>query len=218
LNTKLDILVNNAGVMHETFQLTPRDKVESHFAISHLGHFVFTNTVLPTIRAAGKGARIVNVTSWAHNHTPKEGIIFDPKRMNRPKGTNWMERYGQSKLANVLFTHGLQKRVGDDIFVNTCHPGIVKSDLGRTALHGTMFGIMCMILNPIMEQPVEYGALTQLYLATSPEIEAKGVRGEYYFPCARQSIDLMNPKAKDDQLVERLWIYSEELVKEKMAA
>jgi retinol dehydrogenase-12 len=75
-----------------------------------------------------------------------------------------------------------------------------------------------MILNPIMEQPVEYGALTQLYLATSPEIEAKGVRGEYYFPCTRRSMDLMNPKAKDDQLVERLWTYSEELVKEKMAA
>lgn len=211
----MDILVNNAGVLDAKFNLTPRDKIESHFAVNHLGHFVFTTTILPSLQ---KGARIVNVSSYAQS-VPKapNPILFD--KINDPQATtSWMERYGHSKLANVLFTRSLQSRLGSEYYVNCCHPGQIHTELNRTVTQDGITGWVIRLLMMLLDQPVQIGALTQLYLATSPEVEEKKIQGEYYSPIARRSMDLINPLALNEDLAEELWNYSQRVVDEKISS
>jgi NAD(P)-dependent dehydrogenase (short-subunit alcohol dehydrogenase family) len=211
----VDILVNNAGVLDAKFNLTPRDKIESHFAINHLGHFVFTTTILPCLQ---KGARIVNVTSYAQtNPKAPNPILFDRINDERAMG-GWMERYGHSKLANVLFTRSLQSRLGSEYYVNCCHPGQVGTELNRTVTQDGILGYVIRFLMLLLDQPVEIGALTQLYLATSPEVVEKKIQGEYYVSIARRSMDSVNPVALNEDLAEELWNYSQRVVDEKVAS
>jgi len=212
---KVDILVNNAGVLDAEFTLTPRDRIESHFAINHLGHFVFTNTLLPALQ---KGARIVNVTSYAQiNAKPPTPILFD-KINEKDAFGDWLARYSQSKLANVLFTRSLQSRLGPEYYVNCCHPGQVGTELNRTVTQSGIQGYIIRLLMLLFDQPAEVGALTQLYLATGPEVVEKDIHGEYFVSIARRSMDFINPVALDEHLAEELWTFSQRLVDEKLAA
>ena len=127
----IDILINNAGVMACPYSKT-EDGFEMQFGVNHLGHFLLTNLILDRLKES-PAARIVNVSSTAHRRT--EGINFDD--LNSEKSYNSFVAYGQSKLANILFTRSLAKRlVGTSVIANCLHPGVIRTELGRHIFSG----------------------------------------------------------------------------------
>ncbi|CAG8764898.1 20364_t:CDS:2, partial [Dentiscutata erythropus] len=115
----LHILVNNAGIMATPFATTI-DGIQDQFGTNHIGHFVFTLLLLPTIKASAP-SRIVSVSGRAHERAPPAGIEFE--KLNDPEAHTPFQRYGQSKLANILFTLELNKRLsGTNIYCNCLHP------------------------------------------------------------------------------------------------
>ncbi|GJQ13095.1 hypothetical protein GpartN1_g4886.t1 [Galdieria partita] len=210
----LNLLINNAGVFATKFELT-KDGHEIHFGVNHLGHFLLTNLLLQRLRES-QPSRIVVVSSMAHQHTFREGILFDDKKRNAP-WKNIVERlhaYGQSKLANLLFAKELAKRLQKtQVYVNALHPGVIRSELFRSENPFLLLPIMAFARN------TENGALTSLYVATSPDIEEKNVRGAYFKPSAtlpapyvRPAICTPSAKARDAKLATNLWELSEKLV------
>jgi NAD(P)-dependent dehydrogenase (short-subunit alcohol dehydrogenase family) len=199
---RLDVLVNNAGLV-----LTERaetiDGYEATFAINHLGPFLLTNLLLDRMTASVP-SRIVNVSSTAHN-AARKGLPFDD--LQTTHGYRGMRVYGQSKLANILFTLELSRRFADKgLTANSLHPGTVRTGYGGDGdAHGFLaFGIK--IASPFFLSPAK-GARTSVYLASSPEVE--GVTGEYFVKCKPR-----NPRrwAQDPEAARHLWEVSEELV------
>ncbi|CAG8569159.1 10890_t:CDS:2, partial [Scutellospora calospora] len=196
----LHILINNAGIMATAFELT-QDGIQDQFGVNHIGHFLFTILLLPTIKASAP-SRIINVSSIAHRVTPPAGIEFD--KLNDPNAHTTFQRYGQAKLANILFTIELNKRLSGtdtELYRN------ISSNWGSWIKPFVSIGTFFM-LSP------EDGALTQLYCATSPEIEEKNYRGKYFIPFAKLSETTV--QGKDEELAKKLWDFSENLVKEKL--
>ena len=197
----LDVLINNAGVLTIKRQET-QDGFEMQLGVNHLGHFLLTNLLLDAILNADAG-RIVNVSSGGH----KWGTFYEEDPHMR-KSYNVMKGYGQSKLANILFTKELALRLQDtDVLVNTLHPGAVATSLGvdrKTGFGKTIY----KLLTPVFQTPTE-GAATAIFLATSPDIE--GVSGEYFY---KRKIHKVSDAANDRQLGERLWAWSENEVKQ----
>lgn len=186
----LDLLVNNAGFISLDRQLTD-EGVERQFGINHLGHFLLTHLLLPYIK---NGSRIVVVASGGH----KAGkIYFDD--INLTKGFNVIKAYGQSKLANVLFTRDMAERLkARNITVNCCHPGAVATNMGvsrETGFGKTITGI----LKPFFQTPAE-GARTAIFLATDESV--KDVTGEYFYRC---KIAKSSKRSKDMNLAHRLY-------------
>ncbi|EME27370.1 protochlorophyllide reductase [Galdieria sulphuraria] len=212
--SSLNLLINNAGVLATKFELT-KDGHEIHFGVNHLGHFLLTNLLLSRLRESHP-SRIVVVSSVAHQHTFREGILFDDKKRNAP-WKNIVERlhaYGQSKLANLLFAKELARRLEKtQVYVNALHPGVIRSELFRSENPFLLFPIMAFA------RTTENGALTSLYVATSPDIEEKNIRGAYFKPSAtlpapfiRPAICTPSSKARDAKLATSLWELSERLV------
>ena len=194
---RLDILVNNAGFISLDRQET-KEGLERQFGINHIGHFLLTTSLLDVM---GNGSRIVNVASGAH----KTGKIhFDD--INLHKGFNVIKAYSQSKLANVLFTRELARRVADrGITVNCCHPGAVATNIGidrETGFGKTVTGL----LKPFFQTPEE-GARTAIFLATDESV--KDITGEYFYKC---KITKSSKRSKDMELAKKLFEFSEELV------
>lgn len=194
---KLDILVNNAGFISLDRQET-REGVERQFGINHLGHFLLTTELMELM---GEGARIVVVASGAH----KAGKIhFDD--INLTRGYNVVKAYGQSKLANVLFTRELARRLRDrGITVNCCHPGAVATNMGvnrETGFGKTITGL----LRPFFQTPAE-GARTAVFLATDESV--KEITGEYFYKC---KIAKSSKRSHDMEAAARLWELSERMV------
>ena len=128
-----------------------------------------------------------------------------------------VSRYGRSKLANVLFGKALARRLADtQVYVNIVHPGFVATELQRhnKDLFGSAVLMILGAMTTVMAMTPEVGALTQLYVATSPEIVNKDIRGRYFVPIANE----IQPSAyaQDEALQEKLWAFSETLVKEKV--
>ncbi|CAG8791349.1 23919_t:CDS:2, partial [Dentiscutata erythropus] len=149
------------------------DEIQEEFGVNHTGHFLLTKLLLPKIKAS-QPARIVNVSSRGHRRAA--GIEFE--KLNDPNALDSMQRYVQSKLANILFTNELNKRYleGEQVYVNSLHPGLVDTNMLRmndVSLPETM---LSSSISP------EEGAITTLYCATSPEIEEKNYRGKYFDP------------------------------------
>ena len=193
---RLDILVNNAGFISLDRQET-KEGIERQFGINHLGHFLLTMELLDLM---GEGSRIVNVASGAH----KTGKIhFDD--INLHHGFNVVKAYSQSKLANVLFTRELARRVKDrGITVNCCHPGAVATNIGIDRETG--FGkTVTSILKPFFLTP-EQGAKTAIFLATDESV--KDISGEYFYKCR---IAASSKRSKDPELAKRLFEFSNEL-------
>jgi retinol dehydrogenase-12 len=190
---RLDVLVNNAGGIFTERQLTV-DGIERTWALNHLAYFVLTLELLDLLEASR--GRIVNVSSNMH----KAGHIdFDD--LQADKGYSAMRRYGESKLANVLFTNALARRLaGTGVTVNSVHPGAVATGFGRN--NPGLFAAAIKIAAPFMLTPAK-GARTSIYLASSPEVA--GVTGKYFAKCkpARENRD-----ALDEKLQERLWAIS----------
>ncbi len=199
---RLDVLVNNAGLV-----LTERaetvDGFEATFATNHLGPFLLTNLLLDRIRASGP-SRIVNVASTAHA-SARKGIPFDD--LQSEKHYRAMRVYGQSKLANILFTLELARRLdGSGVTANSLHPGTVRTGYGADGDTKGLLGVGIKIGSPFFLSPAQ-GARTSVYLASSPEVA--GVSGEYFVKCKPRQ---PKPWARDPEAARRLWAVSEELV------
>ncbi|CAG8606903.1 5154_t:CDS:2 [Dentiscutata erythropus] len=211
-NLPLHILVNNAGIMATPFAKTV-DGIQDQFGVNHIGHFVFTLLLLPTIKASAP-SRIVNVSSHAHERAPPAGIEFE--KLNDPEAHTSFQRYNQSKIANILFTLELNKRLsGTNVYCNSLHPGVIKTELTRGVVTDWGYWIkpILSVVSLFFLTPDD-GALTQLYCATSPEIEEKNLRGKYFVPFGEVGEPIT--QAKDEELAKKLWDFSENFVKEKL--
>ncbi|KAF8936336.1 hypothetical protein EDD21DRAFT_212205 [Dissophora ornata] len=203
----LHILICSGGIKNREFELT-EDGYESHFGINHLGHFVFTTALLERIRESAP-ARIVILTSMAHEIPPSNKAI-DFKSLRDPKAQqHTLRRYGQSKLANVLFGKALARRLRNDrVYVNMAHPGCVDSQIRKMVLksdnrHFHEFSRLWLQLAYTDKD----AALTLLYCATSPEIVERDMRGRYFIPIANELRP--NPISESVDLQEELWAYSD---------
>ena len=196
----LDILVNNAGgVFSERTETV--DGYELTFALNHLAYFLLTNLLLDTLKANAP-ARIINVASEVHE---RGTINFDDLHHKKRYGVAGFSVYAQSKLANVLFTYELARRLqGTSVTVNAMAPGNVASGFGHNN-KGIMNFIATLI--HLRARTPEQGAETILYLATSDEVE--GVSGKYFQD--NQAVQ-SSPESYDDDIALRLWNESLRLV------
>lgn len=210
---EISILINNAGVMFTPEGRTV-DGFETQFGTNHLGHFVFTSYLVPSLRA-GAPSRVVNLSSAGHGFS--DILWDDPNYETRPYDK--FEAYGQSKTANVLFTVGLDTRhAAAGVRANAVHPGMIMTDLARHMGEGDMeeLGARASKRDAAGNggglprfKTIEQGAATSVFAAVSPSLE--GVGGRYlddadFGEAASWAID---PEAAD-----RLWAMSETLVGE----
>lgn len=188
----LHVLVNNAGVVN-TQHTTTVDGIETVFAVNHLAYFLLTHLLLDRLCAAPR-ARIVNVASEAHKFASRIELD-DVGHQGRYKP---MRVYGHSKLANLLFTAELARRLaGTRVTANACHPGAVATQLGQN--NGPLARLAIALVRPFFRSP-ERGAATSIYLASSPAVE--GLSGRYFMDC-REAMPA--PQARDDEAAKRLW-------------
>ncbi|KAH9973112.1 NAD-P-binding protein [Lactifluus volemus] len=206
--SQLHILVNNAGVMTTPMEDTTVQNYDMQFGTNVIGHWLFTILLLPALFAATDAslthekARIVTVSSSAHYFT--NGLDFDAfaDGPQRKKYSPW-DLYHKSKLGNVVVARELARRYGDKVVSTSVNPGNIRTDLQRNMPRWQFF-----ILNWVL-YPVSYGALTQLYCATSPT--AGDANGGFFIPWARQGKP--NKVVEDLQLGEKLWKWLEEETK-----
>jgi NAD(P)-dependent dehydrogenase (short-subunit alcohol dehydrogenase family) len=194
---RLDVLVNNAGALFATRQFSI-DGIEMTFALNHLGYFLLTHLLLDTLRGSAP-ARIVNVSSDAHR---RGHMDFGDLQGQRRYG-GW-RAYAQSKLANVLFTYELARRLeGSGVTVNALHPGFVATRFGNNNR-----GLMALALRLLKLTAIspEDGAQTIIYLATAPAVE--GVSGRYF---VKQKAVQSSQESYDRHAAQRLWHISTEL-------
>ena len=199
---RLHALVNNAGGIFIWRQASV-DGIEMTFALNHLNYFLLTNLLLDALKASAP-ARIINVSSRAHLRAP---LNFDALQSRR--GYNGIRVYGQTKLANLLFTYELARRLeGTGVTANALHPGLVATNFGanNARLGGRYLGRLYRRLFRVIAISAEEGAQSSLYLATSPEVA--GVTGKYFV--RRQAVP-SSEASYDRAAASRLWQVSEEL-------
>jgi NAD(P)-dependent dehydrogenase (short-subunit alcohol dehydrogenase family) len=196
-HARLDVLLNNAGALFHPRRESV-DGIEMTFALNHLGYFLLTNLLLDVLKASAP-SRIVNVSSAAHR---RANLDFDD--LQRKRGYFSFGAYSASKLANLLFTYELARRLhGTGVTVNALHPGLVAS---RFAVNnGWLGGVLRGLIWAFGISP-EQGARTLMYLASSPEVE--GVTGEYF---QNEKIVKSSPASHDEAAARRLWEISETL-------
>ena len=196
---RLDVLVNNVGGYWATRHTTV-DGLEHTFAVNHLAPFLLTNLLLDRLRASAP-ARVVTVSSGAQ----AMGTL-DFGDLQGEQDYSGQRAYNQSKLANVMFTYELARRLaGSGVTANVLHPGVVRTDFGREDSKGWM-RLMLPVVRPFMKNP-ERGAATSIYLASSAEVE--GVTGRYF---ANGKPTASSKASQDGAAVARLWDVSAELV------
>lgn len=194
----IDVLINNAGVTRLERGLTP-DGFETTFAVNHLAPFLLTGLLLPALLRAAPGARVVNVSSEAHRWGP-----LDLEDLRSERGYSGLKVYGRSKVANLLFTRELARRLdGHGVTVNALHPGAVATRLGRG--NGALYDLIQSVASLFLRSPAR-GAETSLYVATAPELD--GVSGRYFDDKKERA---PAPFAIDDDAARRLWALSEAL-------
>ncbi|XP_043404044.1 retinol dehydrogenase 12 isoform X1 [Chelonia mydas] len=220
---ELHILINNAGVMLCPYSKTA-DGFEIHLGVNHLGHFLLTFLLLECLKQSAP-ARIVNVSSLAHH-----GGRIRFHDLQGEKCYNWGLAYCHSKLANVLFTRELARRLqGTGVTANSLHPGSVNSRLGR---HSILLTLLWKTFSFFLKTPRE-GAQTSVYCAVAEELES--VTGQYFSPPTPSAVSLENclqatgssdnhaeeldcrpayvsPQGRNDELAKKLWNVSCELL------
>jgi NAD(P)-dependent dehydrogenase (short-subunit alcohol dehydrogenase family) len=198
-HARLDVLVNNAGVFVPKRRITV-DGLEETFAVNHLAYFLLTQQLLDLLKSSAP-ARVVNVSSDAHAHAR---MLWDDLQFANCRYSGWRS-YAQSKLANLLFTYELARRLErSGVTANALHPGVVASGFGHT-YPGPM-GIVLALARFFMLTP-EQGAKTSIYLASSEAVA--GVNGGYFSGCKQtRSSKVSHCEASQ----RKLWALSEELV------
>lgn len=200
---RLDLLINNAGIMFTPYGKT-KQGFEQQFGVNHLGHFALTGLLLDKLNETS-GARIVTVSSSTH----RRGVMrFDDLSFERDYAP--VDAYAQSKLANLLFTYELQRRLsaaGQSTLAVAAHPGWTRSNLARHSSAGMQQ------IDRIFGQTTKMGALPTLYAATAPDVQC----GEYFgpgsfwemrgYPKKVQS----NERSHDEAAAQQLWAVSEQL-------
>ncbi|XP_014271722.1 retinol dehydrogenase 13 [Halyomorpha halys] len=196
---RLHILINNAGVMRCP-PLKTKEGIEMQFGVNHIGHFLLTMMLLDVLKKSAP-SRIINVSSIAHFR----GRI-NKEDLNSERNYDGGTAYAQSKLANILFTNELARKLeGTGVTVNSVHPGIVETEITR---HMSFFNstISSLFLKPIirifLKNPIQ-GAQTTLYAALSPDLE--GVTGKYFSNCMETKT---SQEARDESLARWLWAVS----------
>ncbi|KAI1715795.1 short chain dehydrogenase domain-containing protein [Ditylenchus destructor] len=199
---KLDILINNAGVMfHPKFEKT-MDGNELTWQSNYLGHFLLTELLLPKLEKCPDGGRIVNVSSEFHKKadTVDMDVCNDKKKFDR-----WIKTYARSKLANVMHAVALTKRIrakdsASKISVNSCHPGVVNTDLVPIPLYRNVIKKIFLPLIWFIMKTEQDGAQTPLYLALSKKVN--GISGKYF---SESELASAHSSAEDENACEVLY-------------
>ncbi len=195
---RLDVLVNNVGGFWAHRHVTA-DDLEHTFAVNHLAPFLLTNLLLVRLTASAP-ARVVTVASGAH---ARGRIDFDDLQGER--SYSGQRAYSQSKLANVMFTYELARRMeGTGVTATALHPGVVRTGFGAED-QAAYFAVLARVARPFMKTQVQ-GAATTIYLAASPEVE--GITGRYY---ANRKPKTSSKASYDTAAAARLWQASAEL-------
>ncbi len=203
---RLDVLVNNAGAYFAKREESS-EGIEMTWALNHLNYFLLTDLLLEVLKASAP-ARIVNVSSGAHAMV--KGINFDDVEFKQ--GYSGWTAYGHSKLANVMFTYELARRLaGTQVTANVLHPGVVATGFGHN--NGGLMRTGMSVFQKIAARRPEQGAETSVYLASSPEVE--GVTGKY-FDDKRETRS--SDASYNAQAQQRLWELSESMVRAKVAS
>jgi len=201
---RLDVLVNNAGGYFYQRQET-EDGIELTFALNHLAYFMLTGLLIDRLIATGQqtgDARIVSVASEAHRYK-RDNIPFDD--LQTRDNYNAMKAYSLSKIANIMFTYELARRLENHpVTANVLHPGFVRTGFTRNA-HGFSQRVFGFIAKFVAASP-EDGAKTSIYLATSDEV--RGVSGKYF---AKTNLTDSNDVSLDTEAQQRLWDISLQL-------
>lgn len=195
--SSLHVLINNAGVIPPRRQVTV-DGLEMQFAVNHLAYFLLTDLLLPQLKA-GSPSRIINVSSGAHAHTGLDFEDLQAQRSYQPKSV-----YSRSKLANILFTYELARRLaGSGVTANCLNPGVVA-----TRMLADYMGVPAAepALARTFGATVEEGAETSIYLASSPEVQS--VTGKYF---ERSRPVASSRESHDEAVARRLWEVSAQL-------
>src|SRR5271165_459566 len=194
---RVDVLINNAGAVFTERRVTA-EGLELTFALNHMAYFVLTEALRERLVASAP-ARIVSTSSLAH-----QGASLDFSDLQCARGFNGWKAYGRSKLANILFTRELARRLaGTGVTANCLHPGVVATRFGDSA--SGLTGMLMPLARLFFISP-EKGADTIVHLASSPEIEKTS--GEYF---VKREIIEPSPAARDDAAAKRLWEASEKL-------
>jgi retinol dehydrogenase-12 len=198
---KIDLLINNAGALFSRRRQSV-DGLEMTFALNHLGYFVLTSLLLDALRAA-PGARIVNVASRAHEGAT---LDFDDLQMEHRRYSGWVA-YQRSKLANILFTRELARRLGaGPPIANSLHPGFVASRFGSN--NGPFWYLFLRIAQKVAAISSETAAEGLLHLALAPALAT--TTGAYF---DRTQPATPAPAALDDKSARRLWSISADLAR-----
>jgi retinol dehydrogenase 14 len=195
---RIDVLVNNAGLALRD-RLVTEDGFENTFAVNHLAYFLLTRLLQPTLLASAP-ARVINVSSEAH----RWGSVRFDDLMGEATYDGW-KAYAQSKLANVLFTYELARRLdGTGVTANCLHPGLVGTAFASRG--PSLIRILSRLARPLLRSPAS-GAATSVYLASAPEVAT--VTGQYF---AGRRARRSSRASYDRALAARLWGVSERLV------
>jgi len=196
--SRVDVLINNAGAIFSHRQLSV-DGIELTWAVNHLAPFLLTTLLLDRLKSSAP-ARVVTTSSDAHLGAK---IPFDD--LNADRRYKSFRRYGQSKLANILFTSELARRLeGTGITANCLHPGLVATGFNRN--NGSVMKVAMSLIRPFSRTPAK-GAETLVWLAASPE--AAGITGGYFVDERQQ---MPSAAAQDAETAKRLWQVSEKQV------
>jgi NAD(P)-dependent dehydrogenase (short-subunit alcohol dehydrogenase family) len=194
---RIDVLINNAGALFSNRRVTP-EGLERTFALNHMAYFVLTEALRDTLVDSAP-ARIVSTSSTAH-----EEASLDFGDLQSANGYHGFRIYGRSKLANILFTRELARRLaGTGVTANCLHPGLVATRFGSSS--GGLVGRLIPFLRPFFISP-EKGADTIVYLASSPEVAS--MTGAYF---VKRKITKPSAATQDDAAAKRLWAASEVL-------
>src|ERR1700730_18467120 len=196
---RLDVLINNVGGFWAHRHPTT-DGLERTFALNHLAPFLLTNLLLDRLKASAP-ARVVTVSSGAQS---MGRIDFDDLRGVR--NYSGQRDYKQAKIANVIFTIELPRRLdGTGITANAVHPGVVRTNFGAED-QAWFFALISRVVRPLLKTPAQ-GAQTPIYMASSPDVE--GITGQFF---ANRKPKIANKAASDREMTARLWRVSADLV------